>query len=70
MMVFFQFFISKKNLPLEDHQSTDLVTIIMVLTFPPNEFNPIMFLLYTVLFIIITLYKVVITLTIQIKVTE
>ena len=49
----------KKNLSLEDRQSTDSVT--MVLTFPPNEFNPRMFLLYPVLFTIIMLYKVVIT---------
>ena len=74
---FFQFIISKKNVPLEDHQSIDSVTV--VLTFPPNEFTPRMFLMYLVQFTIIMLYKVVITfetvnqmltITIQIKVTE
>ena len=68
MFFFFQFFPSKKNFPVEDRHSADSVN--MVFTFPPKEFNPIMFLLYKVLFIIIMLYKVVITLTIQIKVTE
>ena len=66
-----------KNVPLVDHQSIDLVTV--VLTFPPNEFTPRMFLMYLVQFTIIMLYKVVITfetvnqmltITIQIKVTE
>ena len=63
-------------MPLEDRQSIDSVTV--VLTFPPNEFNSKMFLLYTVLFYIM-LYMVVITVenvnqmltvNIQIKVTE
>ena len=75
--VFFFNLLLVKNVPLEDHQSIDSVTV--VLTFPPNEFTPRMFLMYLVQFTIIMLYKVVITfetvdqmltITIQIKVTE
>ena len=73
----FNLLLVKKNVPLEDHQSIDSVTV--VLTFPPNEFTPQMFLMYLVQFTIIMLYKVVVTfetvnqmltITIQIKVTE